>query len=86
MLDNIDKPIEVTSNTIPIAAGLRYALVMLGTFAVGRGWVPQENIEGIVTTVLTVGTALYGLYRTYRNKQKLVVAADAAPNSVARVV
>lgn len=78
--------IQVTSGTLPLAAAIRYALVMLGTFAVGRGWVPADNIEGIITTVLTVGTALYGLYRTYRNKQKLIVTADAAPDRVAKVV
>jgi hypothetical protein len=77
--------IEVDPNTVPHAAALRYLIAMGGTFAVARGWVDAENVDGIVTAAVTIGTVLYGLWRTHRAKRDLVVAADAAPNSVALV-
>jgi hypothetical protein len=77
--------IEVDPNTVPLAAGLRYLIAMAGTFAVARGWVDAENVDGIVTAAVTIGTVLYGLWRTHRAKQDLVVAADAAPDRVAIV-
>lgn len=77
--------IEVDPSTVPLAAGLRYLIAMLGTFAVARGWVDAENVDGIVTAAVTIGTVLYGLWRTHRAKQDLVITADAAPNSVAIV-
>lgn len=81
----IERPIQVSASTLPAAGALRYLLVMLGTFAVGHGWVDAENVEGIVTVVITIGTAIYGLYRTWDTKAKLVVAGNAAPDSVVQV-
>lgn len=79
-------PMEVSSNTLPAAAAFRYLIVTMGSFAVGRGWVQADQLPGIATAMVTIGTAAYGLYQTFRNKQKLVVAAEAAPNSIAKVV
>jgi hypothetical protein len=80
-------PIVVNGQSLPavLAAALRYLIATGGTFAVARGWVDPENIEGIATMLITVATVAYGLYRTRKKQQQLVVAADAAPNSVARV-
>lgn len=86
MPDYPTPPIEVSSNTTPFAAAARYLIVTLGAFAVGRGWVKAEELPGIATTLVTVGTVIYGLWRTHKTKQSLVVTADAAPNSVAKVV
>lgn len=77
--------IEVSQGTLPLAAAARYLIVTLGSFAVGRGWVDAEQLPGIATAIVTIGTALYGLYRTYRTKSDLVTTAEAAPNSVAVV-
>jgi hypothetical protein len=79
-------PIEVSSNTLPIASAIRYLIVTVGSFAVGRGWVAADQLPGIATAIVTIGTAAFGLYQNFRTKQKLVVTAEAAPNSVAKVV
>lgn len=81
------QPILVNGETLPaaLAAGLRYLIAMLGTYAVGRGWVQPENVEGIATVLLTAATVAYGVWRTRQKQAQLVVAAEAAPNTVARV-
>jgi hypothetical protein len=78
-----DTPIEVDAGTVPVAAAVRYIIAMLGTFAVGRGWVDADNVDGIVTVIITLGTVGYGLWRTHRRKADLVTAASAAPDNVA---
>lgn len=82
---NSTSPISVSADTVPLAAAARYLLVMLGTFLVSKGYVHLGDVEGVATAILTVGTALYGLYRTFRSKQALVTVAKAASDDVAVV-
>lgn len=83
-----NQPITVSGTTLPniAAAGLRYTVATFGSYAIGKGWVEPDQIEGIATAIVTVATVVYGLWRTRKNKQNLIVAAEAAPNAVARVV
>lgn len=78
-------PIQVGESALPntLAATLRYVIVAALTFAVGRGWLDGENIEGIVGVLIALITAGYGLYRTWRTRKNLSITAEAAPNSVA---
>jgi hypothetical protein len=80
-------PIVVGEHALPttLAAAFRYAISILGTFLVARGIIPVEHIEGVITLILTAATVGYGLYKTHQNRKKLIVTADAAPNSVAVV-
>lgn len=87
-MPEVQKPIVVGESALPttLAAALRYGISILATFLVARGIIPAENVEGVVTMLVTVVTVGYGLYKTYSNRAKLTVAAEAAPNSVAKVV
>jgi len=80
-------PIEVTGTPVPTAvlALARYVLVIAVTFAVGQGWLDAESTEGVIALGIALFTLGYGIYRTWENKRRLIVAADAAPNSVAVV-
>ena len=82
-----DTPIVVNGTVLPaaLAAALRYLITMLGTFAVAKGWVKAENIDGILTVIVTLATVGYGLLKTYRTKANLVTTAEAAPNYIAQV-
>lgn len=87
-MSNGTPPIVVSDNPLPatLAAFLRYAVGLAGSFAVGRGYVDAESLPGITTIVVTVATVAYGIFRTHQNRKNLIKAADAAPNSVAKVV
>lgn len=80
-------PIVVNGTTLPtvLAAALRYLIATLGTFAVAKGWVDAENIEGIATIGLTIATVAYGLWRTRTKQAELITTAEAAPDRVAQV-
>lgn len=80
-------PIVVSGSTLPTLAAviLRYAVALLGTYLVSKGIVDEESIEGIATLVITAATVAYGIWKTRQTKAQLVVAAEAAPSSVARV-
>jgi hypothetical protein len=87
MATDTDTPIVVGGMALPtaLASALRYLITMLGTFAVAKGWVKAENLDGILTVAITLATVGYGLYKSYTNRTKLITTAEAAPNSVAIV-
>lgn len=87
MASNNNAPIVVNGQTLPgtLAAALRYLIAMVGTFAVARGWVDTAAVDGISTVIVTIATVVYGLWKTRNTREKLVTAAEAAPNSVAIV-
>jgi hypothetical protein len=84
----VNDQITVSNTPLPttLAAALRYAITILGTFLVSHGYVSAESLPGITTLVVTVATVGYGLYKTHQNRKKLIVTAEASPNSVAKVV
>lgn len=83
-----NQPIIVNDGTAGASLGatLRYLLTAAGSFAIGKGWVTGETMQAITALVTVVAPTVWGIYRALSNKKKLIVAADAAPNSVARVV
>lgn len=85
--------------TDALQATLRYLVVIFG-FLSGLGSLigkrdaaaavayVQTELGGVVAAVfglIAIGTAAWGIYKTYKRGAQLVVAADAAPNSVAKV-
>lgn len=58
------------------AAAIRYVIVTGLTYAVARGWIDGDNVEGIAAQLTIVVTAVYGLFRTYRKGAKLRTAAQ----------
>jgi hypothetical protein len=58
------------------AAGLRYVIVAGLTYAVGRGYIDAGDVEGIAAGLIALGTAGYGLYKTWRGRAKLKTATQ----------
>lgn len=88
MATNPTVPIEVNPNPLPasLATLLRYVLTFVGGLAVSKGVLPADSdVNELVGAVVAVAATAYGIWRTIRNKKELVVAAEAAPNSVATV-
>lgn len=48
---------------------LRYLIIIVGTYAIARGWVDADISEGIVTLIFTAATLGHGIYRTRTAKQ-----------------
>ena len=82
-----DAQIVVNENTLPVVAGtaIRYAVTTLGAFAVGKGWLGAEDIEGILALLIVISTVGYGIYKSRQRQKNLVITAKAAPDAVARV-
>lgn len=74
-----------TTATPTLGALIRYLLTAIGSFAIGRGWVTDETMQAATALAMIVGPAAYGIYLSWKNKRKLITAADAAPSSVAQV-
>lgn len=95
----VDTPIEVSANPVPatLAAALRLLLVVLGAVPLMMQFVSAHDMIGLIRyfqsdqgmAVLLAGGALgamvWGVIRTHLTRLKLITAAKAAPNSVARV-
>lgn len=87
MSNDTTPPIEVTDNTLEgqIATFARYLLTAVGSFALGKGWIDNEALQ-VITGIVTVAAPMaYGIYKTWTNKTRLIITAEAAPNDVAVV-
>lgn len=85
--------------TDALQAALRYIVVVVGFMSglvklvgeqntVGAVTYVQDNLGGVVAAIfglVALGTAAYGIYKTWKRGAQLTVAAEAAPNSVAKV-
>lgn len=80
-------PIIVSDSTAAPTLGalIRYLLTAIGAFAIGRGWVTDETMQAITALATVVAPTAYGIYLSWKNRRKLIVTAEAAPNTVARV-
>lgn len=59
-----------------VMAAVRIATMMLGPYAIAKGWVQPDQVDGIVTAVVTFGVAGYGLFKTVKRQKKLNTAED----------
>ncbi len=68
------------TSTPPIPAAtmalVRQGILVIGSFAVGRGWVQADQIDGIATLLLTVGAAGWGLYKTFTRQKDIKKAEE----------
>lgn len=83
----MDEPIIVKDGTLVGQLGAlgRYILTAGGAYALGKGWVDQELLQ-LLTGLLTIAApALYGVWKTWHNKSRLLTVAEAAPNNIAMV-
>ena len=49
-------------------------------------WATSDDFGPFLTAILTVFAFAWGQFRTWRNKRRMVTAANAAPDSVAVVI
>jgi maltodextrin utilization protein YvdJ len=85
--------------TDALQATLRYVVVIVGFLsglasllgkqdAAGAVNYVQTNLGGAVSAafgLVALGTAAWGIYKTFKRGSQLAIAAEAAPNSVAKV-
>lgn len=91
---------DVKDQTLPdtLFALMRITGVLISGIVALLGFVKTKDLAGMIAyvkstdllatgaTALTLALAAYGTLKTYLNKRKLITAAAAAPDSVARVV
>lgn len=86
-MEPVDTPIVVHESAVPtqLMAALRQALIALGGYLVGKGWLTDELAQAVIPVVLLVGPVIWSQFRVRSGQAKLVTAAAAAPDSVAQV-
>lgn len=57
-----------------LMAGMRILVMLLGPVAISKGWVGAGDIENVAVGVLTAGTAIFGLFKTFKRQKKINVA------------
>lgn len=77
-------PIVVNPNPLPTQAwvAVRDVLKVAGGVLVTRGLVTDAQLETLVGAVLVVAPIIWAQYRARRDKAKMTLLAQAAPNSV----
>lgn len=74
---------QIVVNTAPLpatyAAGLRYAIAVLGPVVVAKGWIDANSLPGITTLIGAAVTIIYGLWKTHSRQTNLNDAADGKP-------
>lgn len=89
-VNDVKKPIVVSESQGGVdsaTATFRYIVVTLMTYAVARGWVDAENVDGIVAILVALGTAGYGIFKTWRRGAEVatVAASPKVPNTIAQI-
>lgn len=84
----VTPPMEVTDNTLvgQLTTLARYILTSFGSYALGKGWIDDELLQLLVGLTAVVVPTAYGVYKSYTNKTRLIIAADAAPDNIAKVI
>ena len=86
-MSEIITPMTVQADPIVEQLGTagRYLLTIIGGYAIANGWLDAGAVEFITAIALTIAPLAYGVWRTWRERRRLVVAANAAPDSIAVV-
>lgn len=88
MSNDVTPPITVTDNTLEgqFATLGRYLLATVGAYALGKGWVSNEVLQMVTGLVTVAAPIVYGIYKTYTVKKRLIAVAQAAPDHIATVI
>lgn len=80
-------PITVNASALPatLASAVRTIFVVIGTFAVARGWISPEHVEGYIATAMIVATAVFGVWKQFSKSADLATVASMVPDSIAQV-
>lgn len=86
-MSEITTPITVNPDPMisQLATAGRYLLTIIGGYAIARGWLDAGAVEFITAIALTVVPLAYGVWATWEERRLLVLAAEAAPDLIARV-
>jgi len=58
-------------------AAVRILTLMLGPYLIGSGYVNADNVDGVITALVTIGVAGYGLIKTFTRQKKINAAEQA---------
>lgn len=72
--------------TTTVMTAARYILAAIASFAIGKGWISGDVAQTLTAAVLVIAPTVYGVFKAFTNKQKLLTTAAAAPDRVAKVV
>lgn len=53
------------------AAAVRILTLVLGPYAIGAGWVDADQVDGIATSVVTIGVAGWALFQTIKRQKTM---------------
>lgn len=87
MPDNPQLPIIVSDQVVsaPAWTVFRYVVSALGTLLANKGILSAETVNTIVGALMVAVPVIWGTWLSIQNKQKLIVAARAAPDPIAQV-
>lgn len=63
-------------------AAARSALMIVGGYAIGKGWLEQDTLNMLGTLLITVGPLVYGAYATYWRSRALKAAAPHVADKI----
>lgn len=88
MTENATGPITIGESAVPAQtnSAIRAFLIALGGYMAGKGWIDSGLAAAAVPVLMIVGPAIWAQFSVRRSHAQRVALADAAPDSVAKVV
>lgn len=83
MTQQIQIPKDPTGTML--AVGLRQALIVIGGWAAGRGYIESDTLDMVLGVAAALVPIVYGLLKTLWTHRKLVRLAHQVPDAVAVV-
>lgn len=80
-------PITVNASPLPatLASILRTLFVTIGTWAVAKGWISAEHVEGYIASASIIATAAYGVWKQFSKSSDLATVVPYVPSDIAKV-
>lgn len=81
----VEKPIVAprSPSSDQFSAGLRQLLLVLGAFAVAKGWLGEDELATIVPAIVIVGSFAWGQLKTRRRAAEVSTLANFVPDDIA---
>lgn len=74
-MHSTELPLPASPKQATAMAAVRILVAVVGPFAVAKGWVDTEHVEGVAALAVSAGTALYGLFKTHSRQKRLVASS-----------
>lgn len=80
-------PIRVRASSVPATAASAARTIFSGLviFALGKGWIAPDDVQGLTLIAGAVISMIWGPAKVSQRHRKLVTAASAAPDAIAQV-